>query len=58
MNKEVNKSQPIWKVLDFIMIENQYKHTLLNAWSHSGTYTIPDHRLVITTMIINSSQVY
>ena len=30
-NKEKNKTQQIRKVLDFIMIENQYKHTLLNT---------------------------
>ena len=53
INKESNKTQHIRKVLDFIMTENQYKHTLLNAQSYSGTYTISDHRLIITTMVIN-----
>ena len=40
LNKEKNKTQKIRKVLDFTMIENQYKRILLNARSCSGTYTI------------------
>ena len=39
------------------MIQNHYKHTLLKARSYSSTYTISDRRLVITTMVINCSQV-
>ena len=58
VSKETNKTQHIRKVLDFIMTENQCKHTLLNAQSYSGTYTISDHRLVVTTIVINWSQVH
>ena len=37
INKETNKIQHIWKVFNFIIIKNQYKHTLLNAPTYSGT---------------------
>ena len=44
----------IRKTIDFIMIEEEYKHTLTNARTYQGTLTESDHRLLITSINITS----
>ena len=58
INKNTGKVQHIRKVLDFIAIENQYKHILTNSRSYQGTMCISDHRLLVTTMKVDLKTIH
>jgi len=53
IDKSTNKVQFVRKVIDFIMIEQQYKHIIQNARTYQGTLTTSDHRFLITTLQLN-----
>ena len=57
----INKNEEVKhvrKVLDYIMIESQYRHILRNARSYQGTKTSSDHRIVITNLQIDWQEVH
>ena len=46
------------RVIDYIIVEDQYKHIPRNSRTYQGTLTTSDHRILITTMQINWSVVH
>ena len=53
INKDNGKVLQLRKVIDFIMIQKQYKHLLQNVRTYQGTLTYSDHRILVTTMQID-----
>lgn len=53
IDEKTGKVTHVRKVLDYIMIERQYKPALTNSRTHKATLTISDHKLLITTLQTN-----
>ena len=58
INKNTGKIEHVRKVIDFIAIEDQYKHLLTNARTYQGTTTDSDHRMLITTLNVDWHQAH
>ena len=53
INPDTGKVMKIRKVLDYILVQNKFKHTMQNARSYLGTLTSSDHRIVIVKVVIS-----
>ena len=48
----------IYNQIDYILMDEKQKQTLIDARSYSGTETYSDHRLVVTRIQINWAKIY
>ena len=58
VSKGKNQVNKIRKTLDYILIDDKYKHILRNSRSYQGTLVESDHRMLVTRMKIQWYIVY
>ena len=58
VSKAKNQVNKIRKTLDYILIDDKYKHILRNSRSYQGTLVESDHRMLVTRMKIQWYIVY